>query len=411
MIRQVPKNKLWSIFIITLFNEITITIGFPILTFLCFDPNSTLFPTNASDSSRSFWFGLLSSLPHMVAIVTYPILGYASDHWGRKPILILGAASALLLSILTTFGIFYGTISLLLIGSIIAGLCSRTMPITLAVVGDMSEDRYKIVNMGYAQFFISVGAFIGPLLGGYFAKRFFFENLNFSMPYLIGVFMALFTLILVIKSFKESYSTTIANNTKNDKFVWKRLFNSNVIKISLILILTQISWRIYYLFAPPILQKSFHYSTTSVGLFLGLVAVWLAIASIFIKFFSNLSMIKIVKYFCWAELFGLLLFIIGSLFPLGKFSEFLIWGSAIPVAMSDVIIFCALTTLYSQSVSEHDQGKVMGLCFLITSAVWSLVGFMGGIIMPININLPILSTPLWLIIVLILLFSKSMRSK
>jgi len=406
MIRQVPKNKLWSIFIITLFNEITITIGFPILTFLCFDPNSTLFPANASDSSRSFWYGMLTSLPYMVATVTYPILGYASDRWGRKPILILGATSALLLSLLTTLGIFYGVISLLLIGSIIAGLCSRTMPITLAVVGDISEDRYKVVNMGYAQFFISVGAMIGPFLGGYFAKRFFFEKLNFSMPYLIGSFMALFTLVLVIKSFSKSYSTAITD-TKN----WKKLFNSKVIKISLILILTQISWRIYYILVTPILHKCFHYSTTSVGLFLGLVAFWLAIASIFMKFFSYLSMIKIVKYFCGIELFGLLLFIIGSVCSLGKFSELLIWVSAIPVAMSDVIIFCALTTLYSQSVSKHDQGKVMGLCFFIGYAVWSLVGFIGGIIMSININLPILSTPLWLIIVLILLYSKNMRFK
>jgi MFS superfamily sulfate permease-like transporter len=71
--------------------------------------------------------------------------------------------------------------------------------------------------------------------------------------------------------------------------------------------------------------------------------------------------------------------------------------------MADVIIFCAITTLYSHAVSPHDQGKVMGLCFIIVSAVWVLTGLLNGLLAGININLPILLTPLAIILVVIML--------
>jgi MFS transporter, DHA1 family, tetracycline resistance protein len=399
MTRQVPKNRLMPIFFITLFNEIAITIGFPVLTFLCFDPNSTLFASSATTALRSFWFGVLSALPNIIAIVAYPILGYFSDRFGRKPILIIGIISALLLCTLTALGIFYSLVILLLIGSIIAGFCSRTMPIALAVVGDISEKQHKIINMGYFQFFVSIGAFIGPLLGGFFARRFFFKELNFSIPYLIGMVVAIFTVIFTVKYFTESYRYRSVNY---EKIFWKRLFSSKVILISIVLALTQISWRIYYLFVSPVLQMHFHYSATNVGLFLGLIALWLALASAFgVRWLNNhITIWKIIKYSCYAELLGLFMFILGSMFSLGVFSQYLIWSSAVPVAMSDVIIFCALTALYSQAVSEHDQGKIMGLCFVITAIVSSFSSFIGGFLMQINLNLPILCAPLGLIILL-----------
>jgi MFS family permease len=282
------------------------------------------------------------------------------------------------------------------------------MPITIAAIADISEDQHKIVNMGYLQFFVSIGAFIGPILGGYFAQRFLFQELNFSMPYLIGMIIAVFTVIFAIKYFGESYKTMNC-----EKIVWKKFFNAKVLQISIILIFTQISWRIYYLFIPPVLQMHFHYSATVVGLFLGLIALWLAIASLFCVRWLNyyLTIAKIIKYSCYVELIGLFMSIIGSACSLGVFSQYLVWGSAIPVAMSDVVIFCALTALYSQAVSEHDQGKIMGLCFFITALVWGLVGFIGGTIMRINIALPLWCAPLGLIILFIMPFFRLLDKK
>lgn len=391
MTRQVPKNRLLPIFSITLLNEIAINVGVPVLTFLCFDVNSSLFASSANNTVRSFWFGLLSALPNCIALIVSPLLTFISDFFGRKLALLIGAASAFLFCLLTVSGIFYGFIALVLAGSIVAGFCSRILPIALAVVGDVSKPERKIIDMGYLQFFVSAGASIGPVLGGYFAQRFFFKELNFSMPYLIGMMAAIVTIIFSFKYFNES-----CNGIERKKIDWKRLLNPKVIKISIILIFTQISWRIYYLFVPPILKIRFNCTVTTIGLFLGFMALCLAFASILgVRWMNNyLSPAKIIKSLCFVEFCGLLLAIIGSIFYL----KILLWISAMLVPISDVIIFCVLAALYSEGVSEHDQGKIMGWCLMITSAVWSCTGFIGGLLAGININLPIICAPLSLIV-------------
>jgi MFS transporter, DHA1 family, tetracycline resistance protein len=398
--RQVPKNKLLPIFTITLLDQIAITIGFPVLTFLCFDPNSRLFTVAVSHMTRSFWFGVCSAAPGFIAIITAPLLGFISDHWGRKPILIIGGLSALLLCMFTTLSIFYGTVFLLAIGCVIAGFCARTEPVALAVVGDLSLPEHMMINMGYLQLSISIGAFLGPLLGGYFANRYLFEILNFSLPYLIGVLVAIVTVIVTIKYFRESYKPV-----KREKTNWRQLLiNPAIMQIAMILILTQISWRIYYQFIPPILKINFHYSATLVGIFLAIVAIWLALATAFgVRWLSNyFSVPNLIKYLCYVELTGLILAIGGCLLPLAWLSQFLIWISVIPVAVSDVIIFCAISTLFSQAVSAQNQGKIMGFCFVIVSAVWALTGLGGGLLAGVNIVLPILCAPLSLLVLLAL---------
>lgn len=398
MIRQVPSNKLLQtkllpIFSVTLLDQIAITIGFPVLIFLCFDVHSALFPAAASHMTRSFWFGICSGLPHFIAIATTPLLGYISDHFGRKPILILGATSALLLCAFTSLSIFFAAISLLVIGSIMAGFCARTEPVALAAVSDLSDPSNKIINMGYLQLCVSIGAFVGPLVGGYFAQRFLFPQLNFSLPYLIGIIVASLTLIFTIKYFRESYRPP---EIKSGKIAWRKLLNPNVLQISVILILTQISWRTYYQFVPPLLKLNFHYSATTIGVFMALIAAWLSLATAFgVKWLSNFFTIpQIIKHSCYVEITGLMLIITSCFLPSTQLTQWLIWISALPVAMADVTIFCALTALYSQAVSPHDQGKVMGLCFIIVSTVWTLTGLLGGLLAGINVILPILFTPL-----------------
>lgn len=405
MNRQVPKTgKLFPVFSIVFFDTIATTIGYPVLTFLCFDPASRLFTADVSHMSRSFWFGICSAAPNFIAIITAPLLGFISDHWGRRPLLILGSFSALLLCGFTTLSIFCGAVALLIAGCLIAGFCARIDPIAIAVVGDLSEPKRKIINMGYLQLSISLGATIGPLLGGYLAQKYFFKTLNFSLPYLVGTVAALLTLFVACKYFYESYQPR-----KREKTNWRGLLNPEVVRISLILILTQISWRTYYQFMPPVLKINFHYSAAMLGVFLAVVAVWLSLATAFgVRWLNRyLAIDRMIKVLCYAELLGLLLATVGSVFSWGWLSQILIWFSIVPVAVSDVVIFCAITTLYSGAVSSADQGKVMGFCFTLVAAIWVVTGFFGGILAGINIALPILCAPLSLIILLLIIGDRS----
>lgn len=382
-------KKLYPVFFITLFDQISITVGFPVLTFLCFDRHSTLFAASASHATRSIWYGILSSSPYIVAIAAAPLLSFFSDHFGRKRLLMVGALGALFYSVITAVSILYGMLMLLFVGSLVCGFCARTEPVALAVVSDLSEAAEKKVNMGYLQVSISIGAFLGPIIGGYFAKRFLFSTLNFSFPYMIGAAVGLLTVMLTAFYFKETFKPSVLKKPRFFQSL-NSLLKPGVLKISVILAITQMSWRLYYQFVPPILKITQHYSPTMIGLFIALIAFWLIVASAFgIKLLDRfLAAKKILSCACYAMFLGLLILILGT-HLVGIKRDFLIWLSAIPMAMGDVVAYCMIVTFYSEMVSADNQGKIMGLNFIVVSVIWSIAGLLGGGLAAININFPI----------------------
>jgi MFS family permease len=404
--RQVPtisipsrakKNILRPLFAVTLLDNISFTIGFPILIFLCFDPQSTLFAQTVPHSTRSFWYGLCSALPHLLAIAAAPILSLLSDYYGRKKILIFTALGAFGSCVFTSLSILWGTMSLLIIGTVIAGICTRTQPIAMAVVADASAIDQKLINMGRLQFYISIGAFLGPLLGGFLAHC-YFRVFNFALPYIFGAAIALIATGITWRKLTESYIPK--TRTGNNKFAhgWRIILNSTVIKLIFILGITQISWRLYYLFMPPFLKINFHYSPAVIGVFTSLIAIWLALASwLGIKFLTTFwEATTICRGACIAMAASFLLLfgglIIPNAFPLAK--QMLLWLSAIPMATGDVIVFSTLATFFSQAATMHDQGKIMGICFVIVSLVWAGTGMLGGALIAINPSLPLLVAPI-----------------
>jgi MFS family permease len=404
--RQAPHNKknLSSIFWIIFLDEIGMTIGFPVLTFLCFDKKSSLFAITTSHAIRSYWYGIINSLPFIIALFSVPLLSWLSDHQGRKRILLLGAFGAFSYAAFTAAGILTGTIFLLIIGCIINGLFSRTEPVALAVIGDSSDDNNKMLRMGLLQFCIAAGAFLGPLIGGYFTERFWFHKLNFSMPYLIGAGFGTLTFVFVLLIFKETLSTHRSKRKISFTDTLSLLRNPQVIKISLALLLIQLSWRTYYQFIPPVLKLHFHYSATIIGIFIAVIALWLALAaSLGLKFLANFFTQQQIFHASYITVFcGLLLANIANLLPTGILSQILSWIAAAPIAIGDVISYSLITTFYSNAVAATDQGKVMGINYIIYGSVWAMTGLIGGYLAAINVNAPIMLAPISIALLLLI---------
>src|SRR3989338_1775507 len=393
--RQVPKYKLLPIFLIILFDEIGLTVGTPVLPSLCFDPKTRLFVITTSHAVRSMWYGILSGLPHVIAIAAAALLSIFSDYWGRKKILLLAAISVLIYCLFTAIGIFYGYLSFIILGGLISGLCARTEPIASAVVADHSTAERKLINMGYLQLFISIGAFIGPLIGGLFAERFFFKQLNFSAPFILGTLFSIVTFLLVNNYFKESYTPKKESNI----FCWHsftNLLNKQTVAISILLILTQISWRTYYQFMPAVLKINLHANTLYIGVFVALISLYLSLAALFgLKWFSNwFDVKKIARLSVYVLFIGLIVNAIATISSHHAWSKSLLWIAALPIAAADVIVYCVITTLFSNAVSAENQGKIMGLNYMLVMSVWAITGFAGGLLGAINISLPIWLTPL-----------------
>ncbi|MDA8562044.1 MFS transporter [Gammaproteobacteria bacterium] len=398
------KTPLNTILWIMVFDHASLNMTFPILTMVFFDPLSHIFTKLNSFEERSLWYGVCIAIPHIMNIFFTPLLSSLSDDLGRKRILSLGVLGAIIFSLIAALGVYKGSLVLLFIALIVRGIFSRTNPIGQAIIGDISDKSSKVLNMGYLQGAISIGAFLGPVIGGYFANRYFFSTLNFSLPFLLASFIASISLFITILYFKE----TITHKKKggffyhlNYKHLQKIIKYPDISTILIILLLTQVSWSIYYQYIPPILKTVFKLSANQLGIFIGLTAVWLTFTTMFgikilQKYFNLKAMLK-------QSIILILIGLIITLLSLFTKLKFLIWIAAIPIAFGDVVAYSCLVALFSNLVNKNEQGKSMGICFLIVATTWGLTGVVGGFIMSINIMLPIILAIIPLLIVFILI--------
>lgn len=401
------KNRaLMPVFSVMLLDMVSYTIRFPVLALIFFDLSTRLFAPDTLNATRSYWYGIVMACYWIGMMVAAPILSSLSDHIGRKKVLMIGGLGTLLFAICTTFALIWGQLSLMVIAALIGGIFLRMDPIAQAAVGDVSSGKEKMINMGYLQLFISIGAFIGPIVGGYFAKSYFFPQLNYSLPFIIAAVVSLLTVIVIWIFFQETAP-------KQPKEAFRYVFNfktllsnKKVLGISIILILIQLSWSTYYQFIGPILKNNFAFSGTKIGFFMGFIALWLALASAFgMKILQNyFSKQQILYYGSLAIFVGLFGHLILTLWPHLEICGWLNWIMAIPTAVGDVVTYCVITTLYSDAVDEKLQGQVMGANFVVVSLVWAITALLGGVLFA-HVNAEPLLFSLFGVGILIIAFS------
>jgi DHA1 family tetracycline resistance protein-like MFS transporter len=410
----IAKNQrntaVWPLLLVMLFDHTSLNITFPVLTLLFFDAQSSLFAPDTSHAVRSMWYGLCVAVPHIVNIVMSPLLAALSDEFGRKKILLLGTFGAFLFAITAALGVMWGLLSLLFAGRIIQGAFSRTNPIAQAVIGDISTRENKVRYMGYLQASISIGAFIGPILGGYLAMPIDFAKLNFALPYLVAAVFAGISCVLTGFIFSETLTVKHSKtwNYFNYRTIKKVVLNPAVFRISIILLLSQISWSLYYQFMPPVLKTVLGFDAHALGIFVGMIAFWLAIATTFgIRLLDRyFSLRQILFLSLYLVLFGLLITAVFCVWTRSQSSLPLIWLAAVPTAIGDVIAYSCLITFYSNVVAVDEQGKVMGVCFIIIGLIWSLAGMLGGMLMSVYSLLPLLVAPVGILLAIGLLHSR-----
>lgn len=385
------NKHLRSLYTVMLLDKISNNITFPVLTFVFFSHVSHLFPADTSYAVRSLWYGLVISLSHFGGLITVPLFSALSDTFGRKKLLFIACISAFIFAVSCIAGILLGSLFLLLLGKLIGGLFTRTDAVAQASVADLSDEHNKVVNMGYLQATIALGACIGPLIGGYFAKRYLFDTLNFSVPYFIAALFSIFAIAATWFFFQESAPKKEAYKNKLSNWL-SYLKDKKILKISLFLLLIQLSWSLFYQYIPPLLKVDFHFSPEGVGTYVGLIALWLGLAAFFgikwlKKHFSlrQMSTISIVMM-----LIGFSLAVAAIILHHHDYATDLIWFSTIPIAMGDVIIYSLITALYSEAVSKGDQGIIMGLCFIIVEIAWCATGLLGGMLAAIQMALPVI---------------------
>lgn len=381
------------------------TLALPVVTFIFFDPASRIFASDTPLTTRATWYGICISMPYFINLFFAPFLSSLSDEVGRKRVLMFEVGSAFTYCLLAGLGVLLGQLWLVIASYVVRGAFSRTNTTALSIIGDVAGKTDKIKHMSNLQLAISIGACLGPMIGGFIAMT-YFTQLNFSAPFFLAALLAsvnFITIFFVIaETLSERNSDAFAKETarKTGRVVSNLLAakyvvtHSDVLFTSLILLLIQISWSTYYQFISPLLKNEYGFDARHIGMFMSMVSFWLIIASgpVFRLLHKRFTPHRLITIGASMVLFGYVV-TLANYFHLIPGSAAL-WFAAAPIAMGDVLTYICLTTLYSNLVPEYMQGKVMGINFIVIGLVWGLSGLLGGLLMRTATILPLLVAPL-----------------
>jgi len=131
------------------------------------------------------------------AVVFSPILGMMSDRYGRRPILLLSLAGAVVDYL---FMAIAPSLSLLFVGRAIAGITGASMAVTSAYIADVTPEEQRSRRYGQLGACFGIGFIIGPVLGGLLGAWWV------RAPFLAAAAMNALNLLLTLWLVKESHT-------------------------------------------------------------------------------------------------------------------------------------------------------------------------------------------------------------
>jgi multidrug resistance protein len=123
-----------------------------------------LLPFYASDlGANGLVVGLLVSSFSIAQLVMSPVWGRFSDHYGRRPALIIGMATSAIAFIVFAFA---NSLWLLFLMRLVQGAGGGTVSVIQAYVADAVEPKDRAKALGWLSAATNVGVALGPVIGG-----------------------------------------------------------------------------------------------------------------------------------------------------------------------------------------------------------------------------------------------------
>jgi MFS transporter, DHA1 family, tetracycline resistance protein len=377
---------------------------FPILNGLIFDAQSGfLSGAYLTPLVQNLIYGAIVGIFMLCWFFGAAILGDLSDKIGRKNSLLICLTGAFLSYLLSAFAVIWHSLTLLIIGRVVAGFTSGSQPIAQAAIIDLSLEKDKTRNIGFILLALSIGFIVGPLFGGILSDNHILPWFNFSIPFIFAATISLINIGLLGWLFNETFvsrNTTFSINPYQAIDIFVSAFKEIEIRhLSIIFFIFILGWSSFYSFIPLFLLKLYHFTPTEVSLYMAAMGIGFGLGNGFLSnFFAKrfpLQVNTIVSVFI-TSIMTLLIAVIKS--------ELLCWILIIPIASAVSIAYTSILTLFSNQVSADKQGWVMGVSGSILAFVFGVDGIVIGIIATWNDLLPMLIAAACLLITAIITY-------
>jgi MFS family permease len=306
---------------------------------------------------RNILYGTLSGAFPLGMFFGAPLLGNASDFWGRKRVFTITLCGICFGNLLTALSLFVGSYYFLLASRLVTGFFSGNLTLCHAAMSDLSPTpKIRAKNFGMLTAVGGLSWIIAILLGKWATSARY--SFNPSFPFLISAGVSIFNLMLMSFLYQET------SPSHTESFDFKKGFNSamhtlrssKIRRLVCVLLLFSTGWLITLQWFGGFSIESFHVNHAKlISVFLGIALSWILTSALLNRFFVNrFSLAKIPFY-------ALLLF--GLLLPLFGITDSYLTFSLLNVfcMSASALTLCNLFNLFSISAPPIAQGRVLGL--------------------------------------------------
>jgi DHA1 family tetracycline resistance protein-like MFS transporter len=150
------RAALSFIFVAVLLDMIALGLIVPVLPELIKD-----FTGEAASAAR--YIGWFAAIWAVIQFFASPVLGALSDHFGRRPVLLLSMAG---MGLDYLFMALAPNLAWLLVGRVISGVTSATYSTANAYIADITPPEQRAARFGFISVAFGIGFILGPAVGG-----------------------------------------------------------------------------------------------------------------------------------------------------------------------------------------------------------------------------------------------------
>jgi predicted MFS family arabinose efflux permease len=361
---------------------------FPIINSLIMEPTGDFLPKNASDAIRHVDYGLVIGSFFLAWFLGVIYIAKLSDSIGRKNTLLVCLCGAMAGYVLTIISFYLNSLWLLILGRVVTGFTAGNQPVAQAAMIDASiDDADRDRNMGYLMIGVSAGLVAGPVIGGMLTDKTLLGSVaSLDMPFygaLVLVAICIGMVLLFFEDIRAEHEPFAFRPAEILESFWRVTKRPLVLKLMPALTCFMVANVTFYIFVDNYLTSAFGYGTLGgSGAFL-VIGIAVASSGSFLVGPAQQLFDKqwIVGFSLAVMAISAIAFIsspIAALCYVPVFFFYLIFGIAYPTLLG----------LFSSSVSNADQGWVMGVTVAVFTLAGGIMSLIGGGLMDINIRLP-----------------------
>lgn len=321
---------------------------------------------NASDTV----IGLLLASYAAAQFIGAPLLGRASDQFGRRPILLISIFGTFLGFLL--FGLA-NSLAILFASRILQGITGGNLSVAQAYITDVTDAQSRNRGLGMIGAAFGLGFIIGPALGG------ILSNISYSVPAFVAAGLSLINLLLVIFWLPESLTPErrAEMSSKKRAITFQNLLESLQRPLTGTLLITRFLYSLAFVILQSIFSlfalKRFGMSVVATGFVLTYVGVVSVITQAWLigklsQRFEDRALIQ----------GGLILLGIGLLTWAFAPNILILVLSVTPIALAGGMLNTILPSALTKTVEPHEVGGILGLSTSIESSTRVVAPLLGG---------------------------------